>query len=261
MKNQTETFEKTIGRFPYHYDTRTVFDDFLTMTCCAFSQNPATGKSHDEDLYLQTIAKYKDDSLRFEFPKLLACLTVEMTDRMDSDTGYDVLGEFYDQNISRKGSGQFFTPWHICMFMAKCTAESLEEDHPDRPLRILDPSCGSGRMLLASNKVNGPTHEYYGIDIDETCVKMTALNLFLSGLFNSESLCANALIPGDFRVSYRTSFLPFGLFRVREKEQSLLWHILKNSWDGSQKNGEKKELPEFDGKQVPQGNQLTIFKV
>jgi hypothetical protein len=88
---------------------------------------------------------------------------------------------------------------------------------------------------------------------------MTALNLFLSGLFHSESLCANALLPEDFRISYRTSFLPFGLFRVKEKEQSLLWHILKNSWDGSKKNGEKKELPEFDGKQVPQGNQLTIF--
>ena len=69
MKNQTETFEKKIQRFQYHYDTRTAFDDFLTMTLCAFSQNPATGKSHDEDLYLETIAKYKDDNLRFEFPK------------------------------------------------------------------------------------------------------------------------------------------------------------------------------------------------
>src|ERR1019366_498793 len=230
MKNQTDTFDKKIRLFEYRYDLRTVFDDFLTMTCCAFSQNPATSKSHDEDLYLETIAKYKEDALRFEFPKLLACLTVEMTDRCDSDTGNDVLGEFYEQNLCRKGAAQFFTPWPICMFMAKCTAESLEEKSGDRPLRILDPSCGSGRMLLASNRVNGPTHEYYGVDIDETCVKMTALNLFLNGMFHSEALCADALLPEDFRVSYRTSFLPFGLFRIKEKEQSLLWHILKNSW-------------------------------
>jgi type I restriction-modification system DNA methylase subunit len=177
---------------------------------------------------------------------------------MDSDTGNDVLGEFYEQNISHKGSGQFFTPWHICKFMATCTAESLEEKPSDRPLRILDPSCGSGRMLLASHRVNGPMHEYYGVDIDETCVKMTALNLFLNGMFHSEALCADALLPEDFRVSYRTSFLPFGLFRIKEKEQSQLWHILKNSWN-KPKEKAKQPPPELEGKQVQQGNQLTIF--
>ena len=259
MKNETETFEKTIGQFQYHYDTRTVFDDFLTMTLCAFSQNPATGTSHDEDLYMETIAKYKNDKLRFEFPKLLACLTNEMTERMESNSGYDVLGEFYEQNISRKGSGQFFTPWHICTFMAKSSFEASSEERHDRPLRILEPSCGSGRMLMAMLREAGPYHEYYAIDLDQTCVKMTAINLFLSGLFRSETLCANALLPEDFRVSYRTSFLPFGVFRVKDKEQSPLWHLLKNSWKGSRKNEKKKPPPEFGGKLIEQGNQLTIF--
>ena len=44
---------------------------FFTMALCAFSQNPNTGKSYDEDLYLETVAESKDDHLRFEFPKLL----------------------------------------------------------------------------------------------------------------------------------------------------------------------------------------------
>jgi type I restriction-modification system DNA methylase subunit len=259
MKNETETFEKIIHRFQYHYDTRTVFDDFLTMTLCSFSYNPAIGKSHDEDLYMETIEKYKNDKLRLEFPKLLACLTNEMTDRMESDTGYDVLGEFYEQNISRKGSGQFFTPWHICTFMAKMTYDASSKEGLDRPLRILEPACGSGRMLMAMLKEAGPYHEYYAIDLDQICVKMTALNLFLSGLFRSEIMCANALMPEDFRVSYRTSFLPFGVFRVKEREQSPLWHLLKNSWNYSKKKEEAKPPPDFDGKQVQQGNQLTIF--
>ena len=258
MKTKTETFAQVMKRFEYRYDTRTVFNDFLTMTLCSFSQNPATGKSHDEDLYLETIAKYKNDDLRFEFPKLLARLTIEMEERIDSSMGTDVLGDFYEQNLSRKGSGQFFSPWPICMFMAKCTEESLDETQRDRPLRILDPACGSGRMLLAGNKVNGPTHEYYGVDIDETCVKMTALNLFLNGLFHSEVMCADALVPGDFRVSYRTSFLPFGIFRIQDKEQSMLWHILQNSWP-EKKVKEQKEPPEFSETKVVAGNQLTIF--
>ena len=258
MKAQSETFAKIFTRFNYRYDTRIVFDDFLTLTLCAFSQNPATGKSYDEDLYLQTIGKYKDDALRFEFPKLLACLTNEMTDRLDSNSGNDMLGEFYEQNLIRKNSGQFFTPWHICSFMARMPADSLEEKEPGRPLRILDPACGSGRMLLASNCVHGPGHGYYGIDIDEVCVKMTALNLFLNGMFRSGVLCANALVPEDFRISYRVSFLPFGVFRIAEKEKSGLWHLLKNSWN-KPKEKEKQPPLEFEGKQVQPGNQLTIF--
>ena len=258
MKNKTETFAQIMAQFNYRYDTRTVFNDFLTMILCAFSQNPATGKSHDEDLYLEAIGKYKNDDLRFEFPKLLAQLTIEMEEGIDSGMGTDVLGDFYEQNLSRKGSGQFFTPWHICEFMAKCTVESVEDKPVDRPLRILDPSCGSGRMLLAGNKVNGPMHEYYGVDIDETCVKMTALNLFLNGMFHSEVMCADALARNDFRFSYRTSFLPFGIFRITEKEQSPLWHLMQNGWP-ERKVKEQKEPTPFNETKVTTGNQLTIF--
>ena len=56
MKLQTPTFATTIKLFEYRYDLRSVFNDFLTMALCAFSQNPDTGKSYDEDLYLETVA-------------------------------------------------------------------------------------------------------------------------------------------------------------------------------------------------------------
>jgi type I restriction-modification system DNA methylase subunit len=258
MKQETPTFATTIKQFEYRYDLRSVFNDFLTMALCAFSQNPDTGKSHDEDLYLETVAKYKDDNLRFEFPKLLACLTNEMTDRIDSSEGNDVLGDFYEQNLCRKGASQYFTPWPICAFMAQSTCDAVPEERKDSLLRIMDPTCGSGRMLLASARVCGPYQEYYGVDIDETCVKMTAMNFFLNGLFHSEVLCADALMPEDFRVSYKVSFFPFGVFRITEKEKSPLWHLLNNCWDRPQKK-EMKEPPVFDGKQVHSGNQMTFF--
>jgi ribosomal protein L11 methylase PrmA len=98
------------------------------------------------------------------------------------------------------------------------------------PLRILDPACGSGRMLLAAHRVNGTGHEYYGIDIDPTCAKVTALNLFLNGIWNSEVMCANALSPADFVIAYRISFLPLGIFKIEVKEESKLWHLHKNSF-------------------------------
>jgi type I restriction-modification system DNA methylase subunit len=135
-----ETFSSLLKDFEYRYDQRTVFNDFLTLTTCAFSQNPLTGLSHDEDLYLQTIEPYKTDVLRHHFPKLLACLTGEMEDRCKSDTGNDVLGDFYEQNLYRKGASQFFTPWPICTFMAKVTVHTNTQNDPHLPLRILDPN-------------------------------------------------------------------------------------------------------------------------
>jgi len=87
-------------------------------------------------------------------------------------------------------------------------------------LRILDPARNSGRMLLAAHRIHGSEHEYYGIDIDRTCVKMTALNLFLNGIWNSEVLCANALLPEDFVIAYNISlFLLVYLKSQRKKNQ------------------------------------------
>jgi len=243
MSNNNETFATLMKRFEYQYDLRTTFDDFLTMTICAFSRNPMTGLSFDEDLYMATIDKYKDDELRFLFPKALASLTDEMTERLESNSCNDILGEFYELNLYRKGAQQYFTPWPICQFMAKASF-NVGDRKPEQSLRILDPACGSGRMLLASAKDSGPTHEYYGIDTDHACVKMTAINLFLGGLFKSEVMCANALLPDDFRVSYVISFIPFGIFKIEEKEKSRLWKLCQNTLKRPEK--EFKPFSEWD---------------
>jgi hypothetical protein len=90
-------------------------------------------------------------------------------------------------------------------------------------------------MLRAAQKELGPGHEYYGIDIDRTCVKVTALNLFLHGAWNSEVMCANALSPNDFVIASHISFLPLGIFKIEEKEKSRLWHLQKNSFEQEEK--------------------------
>jgi len=96
-------------------------------------------------------------------------------------------------------------------------------------------------MLLAAYKVTGPGHECYGIDIDRTCVKMTALNLFLNGVWNGEVMCANSLQPDDFVISYRISFSPLGIFKIEDKEKSKLWQMHGNSF----LRNEKKEVGSF----------------
>jgi type I restriction-modification system DNA methylase subunit len=257
MKSK-ETFASLFDSLAYRYDLRPVFDDFLTMTICSFSRNLSTGKSYDEDLYMETIARYDKKIVRELFPKMLALLIVEMEERNDSSSGNDVLGEFYELNFCRKGAAQFFTPWHICEFMASC----LGNDQPEREesLRIIDPTCGSGRTLLAAAKHFGYQERYFGIDIDHTCVKMTVLNLFLNGVFHAEVMWGDSLSPDDFKMSYVTSFLPFGIFRIKQKENSHLWHSHKAAFK-KQEAVPKPEiiLPSKEKAQTGSSSQLQLF--
>lgn len=259
MKSKKETFAGLMERFKYHFDLRTVFDDFLTMTICAFGHNPQTKKSYDEDLYMQTIDRYKNSDLRHLFPKMLATLTTEMEQRIGDHMGNDVLGDYYERNLSNKGLSQFFTPWPICEFMA-ASLTGDDHEHGD-PLRVLDPACGSGRTLMCSAKRLGWRHNFYGIDVDHTCVKMAVLNLFLNGVFHAEVMCANALVSGDFRVSYVTSFLPFGIFRITDKERSKFWHMYQSSFATRAKalNVADIKLPSESGDFSEDGPQLTLF--
>lgn len=161
-------FAETLFKIGYRFSLPKVFDDFLTMSIAACTQNLQTKLSYYEDEYLAVIAYYKDSELRHEFPIAFSHLILEMEARVHEDTGNDVLGEFFEQHISHGRNGQYFTPAHICDFMASIThTDSTADEIPvSRPLRILDPACGSGRMLLAARKVYGAGQEYYGIDID-----------------------------------------------------------------------------------------------
>lgn len=269
MKKQTETFASLLLEMGRRYDLRLVFDDFLTLTLCAFSPDPRTGKSHDEDLYLETIARYKEDPLRFHFPKMLACLVTEMEDRMSDPSGNDVLGNFYQEHLYRKGAAQYFTPWPVGQLI---THSLFKDDQKDKAkaegkrLRVLDNCCGSGRLLVNAVRSVSDTillPETYGIDLDHTCVKMCVLNLFLNGSFHGEVMWADALRPDDFRMSYKLSFLPFGIFRITEKEKSLLWYLhvsgfptaYKADFTNERWNSERKN----DGSETSETSQLNLF--
>ena len=223
------TFAETLQTIGIRFGLSKVFDDFLTMAIAVCSYNSATGVAHYEEEYLATIAPYKHSELRHEFPNALVYLIEEMETRLKDHLGNDVLGEFFEQHISNGRNGQFFTPFPICMMMAASLYDGKQADAPTM-LSILDPTCGSGRMLLAAQRVCGSQHQYYGIDIDRVCVKMAALNMFLHGMWGSEVMCANALVPDDFVISYRMSFLPLGIFKIEQKEKSRLWHMYINSF-------------------------------
>lgn len=253
------SFAELILRIAHRFSITHVFDDFLTMSIAALTQNLATKVSWYEEEYLKTIERYRNSDLRFEFPNVFAVLVDEMEHRYSSASGNDVLGEFFEQHISNGRNGQFFTPYHICRFMTLLNQDSLEQH--DEQLRILDSSCGSGRMLLAAHQTFGVGHEYFGIDIDLVCVKMAALNLFLNGIWNSEVLCANALIPGDFVIAYKISFLPLGIFKIEQKEHSRLWQLHNASFETPATSSDSQKSVRFIFHETSKedGVQLDLF--
>lgn len=256
MKKE-ETFENLIKQFEPRFDLRMAFSDFLTMSMCSVTLNPLTGKSHYEELYMETVAKYAESDLRHLFPKMFATLVAEMDKRLGGGACGDVLGEFYEKNIARKGTQQYFTPWHVCTFMAQSAAAEARSASGEKALRVLEPSCGSGRMLLAMRSVTRPSDEFYGVDIDHVCVQMACLNLFLCGMFRSEVMCGNFLLPDDFRVSYRLSFLPLGIFRIEKKEDSRLWRMLTS--ERARKEGPSPPSGSTDPSKFSGGNEQLKF--
>lgn len=61
----------------------------------------------------------------------------------------DILGHIFTEEITRGENGQFFTPETVCQFMAQIMVPEPTEE----VFTYNDPCCGSGRMLLAMQKL------------------------------------------------------------------------------------------------------------
>lgn len=126
-----------------------------------------------EERYLKIVREYTSDKPQGQrpvdrFAKASALLTAEAR-----ETGKDVLGNIYEGCITFGEYGQFFTPEPITEMMVKIAGVQEQE-------KVLDPACGSGRFLISAHKEN-PAAVLYGVDLDERCAKMCALNMLLFG--------------------------------------------------------------------------------
>jgi type I restriction-modification system DNA methylase subunit len=83
---------------------------------------------------------------------------------------------------NRKYLGQFFTPWPIATLMSAMT---MDDHPPDKLIRICEPACGSGVMMLAF--VNRALQQWGRdalqrlsvtcCDLDSYCARITAVQL------------------------------------------------------------------------------------
>lgn len=170
MKTQTE-FLKHFEKLARRHSAEQVFDDYVTMSVCALSQQQM------EKEYLSIVAKYNTEEVKL-FPEMYGLMVIGM------ENMHDFLGHIYMEIRSKyKGSamGQYFTPEPICKLM-----DSITNNGTNYNSKVNDPACGSGRLLLANAMNSKPferlTKRYYGQDLDHLCIKMTLINCCLNGL-------------------------------------------------------------------------------
>lgn len=147
------------------------------------------------------------------FYSLMRCYFLTMQEKLKGDGWHDAFGDlFLEFGANKSGLGQVFTPKHICDLMAECSIGEIDEEPKfccrgfGKRITVNDPTCGSGRMLLAADSVfrkrKLPKPYLIGEDIDPTCCKQTAVNMMMHGCFG-EVICHDTLTePGEVRVGY-----------------------------------------------------------
>lgn len=254
-------FGMTISRFSNRHYDYDIFSDFIDYTICCLSWegNPETVE--------RLKSKYKE-----EYPKffdLYKCFLLTQQKNISDEPSfewYDVLGEIYETIASgSKASrlGQFFTPKSLCDMMAMLTHQPAQIS-TERKQRVYDCASGSGRTLLAYNKVC-PGQELYADDLDPICSKMAAINLAIHGC-RGQVCNMNSLQPDDWYFGYQINprlYTAGGIPHIVPitKEQAFSW----SHWQ-HQKNEPQKPIVESkvgipDQNLIPVGQQLTFFLI
>lgn len=147
-----------------------VYQDWMAAMVAAYVK--------DEDAYMKVVNSYTQTAEVGKRPAdHMAAAHAELLIAMQGCNNMgipvpDYLGDMYEEALlSNKARGQFFTPQSVADLSVEITMPNLEQGQT-----VLDPACGSGRMLIASVRKQ-PKAIFYGVDLDVNCVNMTALNM------------------------------------------------------------------------------------
>jgi type I restriction-modification system DNA methylase subunit len=180
-------FNSRFAALAMHVSKFEAFNTFLDFFLLAFDPN------HTEDTINECCNRLQHKDTRKILVEMISIIG-EIADNAGEGFG-DPLGEFFTMEITNGHNGQFFTPEPICTMMAALQPE------PEEGQRISDPTCGSGRTLLAMAARNRHLI-FYGADVDHVCVKMTVINFLLNSL-TGEVAHMNTL-SNDFYCGYKT---------------------------------------------------------
>ena len=132
-------FGNLLERLAYTKSYPDAFSLFLDFALLPFNLEPTPEEK-------ERFQKLTDEDKR-TLLAMLSCFGI-ITD--NNGEGFkDALGDLFMEHVSHGNNGQFFTPEPLCQFMSLATG--VDELKPGQSM--CDPTCGSGRMLLAAAKI------------------------------------------------------------------------------------------------------------
>ena len=139
-----------------------LFEEFLDVALCMMCNNP---NPHQIELATRL---NEDKNYNQAFINALEAYGTA------AEGYHDPLGDVYMDKISHGHLDQFFTPEGMAILLARICGNDYNNCN--------DPTCGSGRMLLAGLKLareNGVEPWIYGEDMSYTCIRMATLNMLI----------------------------------------------------------------------------------
>lgn len=182
-KDYIKEFTSKLSNLDRSRSISTVFNDFLTLSCCSLAQT-VYRSDNLEQKYLNIIKTYTNEQAE-EFSKLLAFLVLGL-----EQESQDFLGQvFMSLNLGRQANGQYFTPYSVSKFMAEINFTEIETIQNNQLITLSEPCCGSGALIIAfaqtlrEHNINYQQNLFVeAIDISEMCFKMTYIQLSLLGI-------------------------------------------------------------------------------
>ena len=231
-----------------------VWSDFITMSALAISNAfDREGETHDEreKQYMGLIRGYTKDELDI-LTQLLSVVVLAL----DENPRQDFLGEvFQGLGMNSHWKGQFFTPYHVCEFMAEISIQGVDAEIRRRGwIGVNDPACGAGALLIAARNemekrgLSSRNALFVAQDIDRITALMCYIQLALLG-------CAGYVIIGDSLLNPPTGrtllpdpnpeqevwYLP--MFYEQTWHDRRLWHRLDTVLRSKRPPAVQKELP------------------
>lgn len=172
----------------------TVWSDFVAMAACTLSLADLSKCGEREKLYAGIAKKYNEKEME-QFSAMFA----DLINAFEDNPSQDLLGELFMRlELGNDHNGQFFTPYNVCLMMAKVSAGNLKAEIAKRGyISVNDPCCGAGALLIAfanEAKEQGINYqqqiEFVAQDIDFTAAIMCYIQLSLLG-------CAGYVIVGN----------------------------------------------------------------
>lgn len=206
-----------------------IFSDFVRLVACTLSPRhtlAGESKSIREQEYLETVAQYDKREMELFQEAFISFVT-----EAEEHPHQDILGITYLEWASKgdkQARGEFYTPPCIAEMMARLTFDAPAIIESGKPVRIVEPACGAGTMILAAAKLFAPDHwhlpRFTAIDLNPVACDMAFINTTLWSI-PAEIVCGNALA---LRPDARR-FINLHWLRTGEEEIRLFRQLLRPS--------------------------------